>query len=191
MYMFTMRLPLIFGCAALSGLLLSAQVFAQDSIPLFGDKTPDIVNPARSVSQLINRGKYADAMNLADKELAANPQNVNLRFLRGVIFMETKKNDEAKKVFEQLIREYPEIADSYNNLAVIYAGEGNLGRAQDLLERALMNNASSVTTYSNLGDIYAAKAADMYARAARLAPKNGRLKEKAQIAQDLTIRTAP
>ena len=40
-----MRLPLIFGCAALSGLLLSAQVFAQDSIPLFGDKTPDIVNP--------------------------------------------------------------------------------------------------------------------------------------------------
>ena len=100
-------------------------------------------------------------MNLADKELAANPQNVNLRFLRGVIFMETKKNDEAKKVFVQLIREYPEIADSYNNLAVIYAGEGNLGRAQDLLERALMNNASSVTTYSNLGDIYAAKAADM------------------------------
>ena len=50
--------------------------------------------------------------------------------------METKKNDEAKRVFEQLIREYPEIADSYNNLAVIYAGEGNLGRAQDLLELA-------------------------------------------------------
>ena len=180
-----MRLPLIFGCAVLSGLLLSAQVSAQDGVPLFGDKTPDIVNPARSVSQLISRGKYADAMNLADKELAVNPQNVNLRF------METKKNDEAKRVFEQLIREYPEIADSYNNLAVIYAGEGNLGRAQDLLERALMNNASSVTTYSNLGDIYAAKAADMYAKAARLAPKNGRLKEKAQIAQDLTIRTAP
>ena len=186
-----MRLPLIFGCAVLSGLLLSAQVSAQDGVPLFGDKTPDIENPARSVSQLISRGKYADAMNLADKELAVNPQNVNLRFLRGVIFMETKKNDEAKRVFEQLIREYPEIADSYNNLAVIYAGEGNLGRAQDLLERALMNNASSVTTYSNLGDIYAAKAADMYAKAARLAPKNGRLKEKAQIAQDLTIRTAP
>jgi len=184
-----MRLPLIFGCAVLSGLLLSVQVSAQDSVPLFGDKTPDIVNPARSVSQLINQGKYADAMNLADKELAANPQNVNLRFLRGVIFMETKKNDEAKRVFEQLIREYPEIADSYNNLAVIYAGD--LGRAQDLLERALMNNASSVTTYSNLGDIYAAKAADMYVKAARLAPKNGRLKEKAQIAQDLTIRTAP
>ena len=54
----------------------------------------------------ISRGKYADAMNLADKELAVNPQNVNLRFLRGVIFMETKKNDEAKRVFEQLIREY-------------------------------------------------------------------------------------
>ena len=81
-----MRLPLIFGCAVLSGLLLSVQVSAQDSVPLFGDKTPDIVNPARSVSQLINQGKYADAMNLADKELAANPQNVNLRFLMGVIF---------------------------------------------------------------------------------------------------------
>ena len=51
-----MRLPLIFGCAVLSGLLLSVQVSAQDSVPLFGDKTPDIVNPARSVSQLINQG---------------------------------------------------------------------------------------------------------------------------------------
>ena len=85
-----MRLPLIFGCAVLSGLLLSAQVSAQDGVPLFGDKTPDIVNPARSVSQLISRGKYADAMNLADKELAVNPQNVNLRFLRGVIFASSR-----------------------------------------------------------------------------------------------------
>lgn len=35
-----MRLPLIFGCAVLSGLLLSAQVSAQDGVPLFGDKSP-------------------------------------------------------------------------------------------------------------------------------------------------------
>lgn len=184
-----MRLPLIFGCAALSGVLLSVQVSAQDAVPLFGDKTPDIVNPARTVSGLMNRGKYADALLLADKELEANPRNLNLRFLRGVIFMETKKNEEAKRVFEQLIREYPEVADSYNNLAVIYAGEGNWGRAQELLERALMNNAASVTTYSNLGDIYAAKASEMYSKASRLAPKNGRLKEKTQIAKELTVPT--
>ena len=92
-----MRLPLIFGCAVLSGLLLSAQVSAQDSVPLFGDKTPDIVNPARSVSQLISRGKYADAMNLADKELAVNPQNVNLRFLRGVSSWKRRKMTRQKE----------------------------------------------------------------------------------------------
>ena len=62
--------------------------------------------------------------------------------------METKKNDEAKRVFEQLIREYPEIADSYNNLAVIYAGEGNLGRAQDLLELSLIHIWQNVPVLS-------------------------------------------
>lgn len=182
-----MRLSLFFSCAALSCLLSSASVLAADAVPLFGDKTPDIVNPARSVSDLMNRGKYVDALKLADEQLDANPKNVNLRFLRGVIFMETKKTEEAKKVFEQLIREYPELADPYNNLAVIYAGEGNLGRAEDLLHQALMNNAVSTTTYTNLGDIYAAKAADMYAKASRLAPRNARLKEKAATARDLTV----
>lgn len=182
-----MRPSLFFSCAALSCLLSCAPAFAADAVPLFGDKTPDIVNPARSVTELMNRGRYADALKLADEQLNANPKNVNLRFLRGVIFMETKKNGEAKKVFEQLIREYPELADPYNNLAVIYAGEGNLGRAEDLLQQALMNNAVSTTTYSNLGDIYAAKAADMYAKAAQLSPRNARLKEKASAARDLTV----
>ena len=52
-----------------------------------------------------------------------------------------------------------------------------------------MNNASSVTTCPLPTSVIFTllKAADMYAKAARLAPKNGRLKEKAQIAQDLTI----
>lgn len=83
-----MRLPLIFGCAVLSGLLLSAQVSAQDGVPLFGDKTPDIVNPARSVSQLISRGKYADAMNLARQRIGCQsaerqPSLPSRRYLHG------------------------------------------------------------------------------------------------------------
>ena len=173
---------LVCGTLLMAGLLSSAT--ASDSVPLFGENTPEVVNPAASVNQLISRGKYAEALNLADKELAANPHNLNLRFLRGIIFTDTKRTDEAKKVFEQLIREFPEVSEPYNNLAVIYASEGNIGQAQALLESALNNHASSAITYKNLGDIYQNQAIHMYEEALRLNPNNSVLKKRLQLLRE-------
>lgn len=180
-----MRLAKLLVTSALSLGLFSAAAYAQDAVPLFGDSTPEIINPTRSVNQLISRGKYKDALELADKELAANPQNMNLRFLRGVIFADTNRPEEAKTVFEQLTREYPEVAEPYNNLAVIYAGEGNLGYAQKLLERAIQNSAMNATTYQNLGDIYQAKALQMFEKSSRLNPKNATLKKKIKALKEI------
>jgi tetratricopeptide (TPR) repeat protein len=92
--------------------------------------------------------------------------------MRGVLLNDLNRKDEAKKVFETLIREYPEIAEPYNNLAVMYAADGNLGRARELLEEALSNNPKSLITLSNLGDIYLALARAQYRSAGALAPKN-------------------
>ena len=108
-----------------------------------------------------------------------------LRFIRGVILSDLKRNKEAKEAFEELIREYPEIAEPYNNLAVLYAGEGNLGRAKELLEQALSNNAKSFTTYNNLGDVYLALAAQSYGEALKLSPKSKNTKTKLETIREL------
>lgn len=153
---------------------------------LFGEDKPEIYNPTKEVNRLISRGKLQDALNLADSELEKNPQNLNLRFTRGVIFSDMKKYKEAKEIFEQLIREYPEVAEPYNNLAVIYAAEGNKGRAKELLETSLSNNAKSITTYNNLGDVYLAYALEMFEKASKLAPNNKRISKKVETLRELT-----
>jgi tetratricopeptide (TPR) repeat protein len=145
---------------------------AEPGDAFFGDNTPVVYQPVKEVSQLSAAGKKSQALALAEKELEKNEKNVQLKFMRGVLLNDLNRKDEAKKVFETLIREYPEIAEPYNNLAVMYAADGNLGRARELLEEALANNPKSLITLSNLGDIYLALARAQYRAAGALAPKN-------------------
>ena len=166
-------------------LLLGSASLTSTQAQLFQPEENEVINPVRDVNQLIYRGKRADALALAEKEIENNPKNVQLRFIRGVILSDLKRNKEAKDAFEELIREYPEIAEPYNNLAVLYAGEGNLGRAKELLEQALSNNAKSFTTYNNLGDVYLALAAQSYGEALKLSPKSKNTKTKLETIREL------
>lgn len=165
--------------------LVSAAPFSSSEAQLFQPEENEVINPVRDVNQLLYRGKRADALALADKEIEKNPKNVQLRFIRGVILSDLKKNAEAKATFEELIREYPELSEPYNNLAVLYAAEGNLGRAKELLEQALSNNAKSFTTYNNLGDVYLALAGQAYGEALKLSPKSKNTKTKLETIREL------
>lgn len=168
---------------------LSAAVCVFSSVPaqaqLFQPEENEVINPVRDVNQLIYRGKKKEALLLADKEIENNPKNVQLRFIRGVILSDLNRTKEAKETFEELIREYPEISEPYNNLAVIYAAEGNLGRAKELLEQALSNNANSFTTYNNLGNIYLALSRQAFEKAQRLSPGSKTIKTKLETIKQL------
>ncbi len=142
------------------------------------EEEPEPFNPTKEVNELLHKGQKKEALEFTEKQLEENPKNVQLRFIQGVILSDLGKTAEAKAVYEQLIREFPELAEPYNNLAVMYAAEGNTGRARELLEQALLNNAKSLTTYSNLGDVYLAEAASAYAKALKLSPGNKKLKSK-------------
>lgn len=164
--------------ACLLAALFALPAASEETGALFGNEEADVINPAKTVSGLIRSGRFKEAMDLADRELASNPRNLNLRFLRGVIFSETGKPEDAKKVFEQLTREFPEVSEPYNNLAAIYAAEGNLSYAKELLEQSLLNNPKAVATLANLGDVYAALAEQNYAKALDLNPGSSALKKK-------------
>ena len=147
-------------------LLLGSAPMTSTQAQLFQPEENEVINPVRDVNQLIYRGKRADALALAEKEIENNPKNVQLRFIRGVILSDLKRNKEAKEAFEELIREYPEIAE-------------------ELLEQALSNNAKSFTTYNNLGDVYLALAAQSYGEALKLSPKSKNTKTKLETIREL------
>ncbi|CAN5403059.1 hypothetical protein BH09PSE5_BH09PSE5_02260 [soil metagenome] len=130
------------------------------------------------VSRLIKAGQAAEAMRQADAFLARNPRDPRMRFLKGVMLMEQKQPAEAQAVFEKMTQDYPELAEPYNNLAVLYAAQGDYARARIALEMVVRTNPGYALAYENLGDVHLKLASQAYANAQRLDPSNPALQPK-------------
>ena len=125
-------------------------------------------NDYTEVNQLLRSGKAAQAIARADSYLAGNARDPQMRFLKGVAQTDSGQTADAITTFTLLIEEYPELAEPYNNLAVIYAGQGDLDKARAALEMAVRNNPTYAVAHENLGDIHARLAYQSYVRAQEL-----------------------
>ena len=139
------------------------------------------------VTQLLKSGKTQQALQKADTYLAKNARDPQMRFLRGIALTNDGKTEDAITAFRLLTEDYPELPEPYNNLAVIYARQGDLDRARSALEAAVRNNPNYAVAHENLGDIYARLAYQSYAqslakggRPAALNPKLKQLKDMLQ-----------
>ncbi len=120
------------------------------------------------VSKLLEQGKLSEAAQRAQSHLKQNANDVQMRFLQGVIAAEQRKYDQAIQVFTALTQDYPGLPEPYNNLAVLYAAKGEERKAAQVLEQAIRTNPSYATAHENLGDLYARMASDAYAKALQL-----------------------
>jgi tetratricopeptide (TPR) repeat protein len=126
---------------------------------------------ADNVSQvkvLMDAGKLQDALTLVNQELATKPNDVRLRFFRGLVLADLGRSQEAIPVFQKLTQDAPLLPEPFNNLAVLYAGTGQFDKAKATLEMAIKTNPSYATAHENLGDIYTKMAADAYSKALQL-----------------------
>jgi tetratricopeptide (TPR) repeat protein len=98
---------------------------------------------------------------------------------------DAKRNMEAIALFQKLSDDYPDLAEPYNNLAALYAAAGDYAKARATLEQALRMNPGYATAHENLGDVYAALAAQSYARALKLDPGNLSVPPKLAIVREL------
>ena len=131
------------------------------------------------VAKLVRAGKTAEAMAQADKYLASNQRDPQMRFLKGTAQTAAGQTEDAIATFTLLTEEYPELPEPYNNLAVIYASQNRLDQARNALEMAVRNNPNYAVAHENLGDIYARLAEQAYARSLQLNGANAALKRKA------------
>jgi tetratricopeptide (TPR) repeat protein len=143
----------------------------------------------QQVQKLMAAGQMQRALARADAHLGANPRDAQMRFVRGVILSELKDGPGARQVFERLTEEFPELPEPYNNLAVLYASEGQLDRARTLLETALTVRPDYATAHENLGDIYLQMSVDAYQRAAKLQPANRVAGTKLALTRELLAKT--
>jgi protein involved in temperature-dependent protein secretion len=134
--------------------------------------------PADEAKSLMAQGQYAEALKKLDQHLAKNPQDAEARFARGLALTKLNRTADAMKVFTDLTRDYPQLPEPYNNLAVLYAQQGDYEKARDALEAALATHPSYATAHENLGDIYAALAGAAYNRALMLDQSNQAVRNK-------------
>src|SRR5688572_9538727 len=104
---------------------------------------------------LMNQGQFEQALERLDRHIRSAPQDADARFTRGLVLVRLNRNDDAARAFVDMTRDFPELPEPYNNLAVIYAQQGDYDKAREALERALATHPSYAVAHENLGDIYA------------------------------------
>jgi tetratricopeptide (TPR) repeat protein len=101
-------------------------------------------------SKLYQQGKLDQAMAKVMAGLQQQPKDAQGRFLKGLIQTEQKKIADAIQTFTGLTEDYPELPEPYNNLAVLYAGQGNYEKAKAALELAIHTHPAYATAHENL-----------------------------------------
>ena len=171
-----MRLPRIAVLVLTVGLVLTTSVWGQ-------------TDPLQDANQLFRQGQFDRAMERVNSYLATRPKDARGRFLKGLVLTEQNKPNEAIKVFTDLSQDFPELPEPYNNLAVLYASQGQYDKARNSLEMAIRTHPSYATAHENLGDIYAKMASQAYDKALQLDRGNQAAQGKLNLIKDLFSQT--
>lgn len=145
-----------FLCPCLFALLLCAGIARADEL--------------KEVQRLQTAGQTAEAIERARKAVAASPKDAAMRFQLGLMLADEGSANEARAVFEQLVQDYPDLPEPYNNLAALKAAAGDYEGAKVALDQALRANPSMATAHENLGDVHLMLALRAYERARQLDP---------------------
>ena len=150
------------------------------AVPAFA-QTDDL----QDVNQMLKLGQFDQALTRVNNYLSSRPKDARGRFLKGLILAEQNKPNDAIKVFTDLTQDYPDLPGPYNNLAVLYASQGQYDKARGALEQAIRTHPSYATAHENLGDIYAKMASQAYDKALQLDKSNSTAQSKLNMIRDL------
>ncbi len=139
----------------------------------------------QDASRLLRQGQHAQALEKINQFLSSKPRDPQGRFLKGLILAEQNKATEAIEVFTKLTQDYPELPEPYNNLAVLYAAQGQYEKARQSLELSIRTHPSYATAYENLGDVYTKLASQAYDKALQLDSSNTSAQTKLSLIRDL------
>ena len=139
----------------------------------------------QEAAKLFRAGQHSQALERIDNFLKTNPKEARARFLKGLIFTEQGKPGDAIKIFTSLTEDFPELPEPHNNLAVLYASQGQYDKARHALEMAIRTHPSYATAHENLGDIYAKMASQAYDKALQIDKSNSTAQTKLGLIKEL------
>ena len=166
-------------------------ILAMLLVALLATSSPAFADDVGEAAKLLKSGQHQQALERVNKLLAAKPKDARARFLKGLIFAEQGNTKEATEIFLALTKDFPDLPEPYNNLAVIYAAQGQYDKARGALEQSIRTHPSYATAYENLGDVYAKLASQAYDKALQFDSANPAAKNKLALVRELVGGSAP
>jgi len=120
---------------------------------------------ADSMQQLIGQKEYAKAVQTGEQLLRESPSQTDIRFLTAYAHQMAGNTERSIKLYEDLIRDEPDLPEPRNNLAMIYLAKGDYDHASELLVSAINTRNSYAIAYANLSQVYKGIASEAYRRA--------------------------
>jgi tetratricopeptide (TPR) repeat protein len=144
------------------------------------------------VQRLLKQGRIAPALQQADAYIAKHPRDPQMRFIKAEALQAAGRVNDAEAMLTQLTHDYPELAEPWNNLAVLYAARGQIDQAKTALDAALRIDPHYATALENLGDINIRLALRHYTQARQAdASASARLSAKIDAARRVIDSGAP
>lgn len=106
-------------------------------------------------------------------------QDVQLLFQKARALAQLGKSAEAEAVYRDMTIKYPELAEPWNNLAILYISRNDFDQARLALETAIMNNPRYSAAISNLADLQLLLALRDYEKAATQGNRSAQAKAQA------------
>lgn len=139
----------------------------------------------QDAQRLFREGQQVQALERVNAYLGSKPEDAPARFLKGLILTAQNSQADAIQVYRSLIEDYPELPEPYNNLAVIYAAQGQYDQAKSFLEMAIRAYPGYATAHENLGDIQARLASRSYEKALQLDTSNATAGPKLAVLREM------
>ena len=158
---------------------------------LLAVSAPALADEVEDAAKMLKAGQHQQALERVNKLLASKPRDARARFLKGLIFAEQGNTKDATDIFLGLTKDFPDLPEPYNNLAVIYAAQGQYDKARGALEQSIRTHPSYATAYENLGDVYAKLASQAYDKALQFDSANPAAKNKLALVRELVGGSAP
>lgn len=123
------------------------------------------------IHRLIEQNNYSQALPVINQKLITNSKNRELLFLKAQSEFKLNKIASAIKTYQLIIKLYPLFPEAYNNLAGIFAGQGKLELAKQILEKGMNTDKNYALLHNNIKNIYLEMARESYVKALRLGVK--------------------
>ena len=141
-------------------ILLAALIFLVAHLSYADNQTDKILH-------LLQGDRLAEALIEADELVTSYPDRPDYLFIKATVLDRLGNPEDAVAIYKQLIDQFPEFPEPYNNLALHQANNGDYPKAIETLEKAFHTNDSYSVAYQNLQSIYDRMANEAYREALR------------------------